>query len=868
MTMSLSLMLEEQDGIARHHEPITVGVPFPRGLIQQLSECRLFDPQGRVIPLQTEALACWPDQSVKWGLLDFQADVAAHTRAEYALVIHCDLMPEPLVPIQIEQTSDSFRVDTGAAIFTIPTRRFAPFSSVMIDGQERLDAANSCVSFEDDAGRQYEHHIEQARIETSGALRTTLKLDGQIRLPDSDANFARFAARLHFYAHSAACRIDYTIHNPNAAQHPGGLWDLGDPGSIYFNDLSFHVVLLALDATRIRWATQMGQPLNDADADLIEIYQDSSGGEHWQSSNHVNRFGKVMCRFRGYQVTSGQTLIEEGHRASPLMTISNCETEVTGSVVHFWQNFPKAIQATGNLLTLRLFPAQYADVFELQGGERKTHTLFLCFESSVHQQEGRALDWIHAPLLPRIPPEWYAGVGVFPYLTPYETDPHQEVIALIAHAIEGGNSFVDRREFIDEYGWRNFGELVADHEQAYYKHGGTPVSHYNNQYDGIYAHLLQFARSGNPAWFRGADELARHVRDIDIYHTELDKPAYNGGLFWHTFHYVDAGTATHRAYSKQVMEQEGFDQYGGGHSNEHCYATGFMYHYYMTGDPASKEVAVGLTDWVMNIDDGAQTPYKFLNTRPTGLASCSNSPDYHGPGRGGGYAINTLLDGLLLTNERPYLTKAEELIRRCIHPRDDIDALNLLDAENRWSYVVFLQVLGRYLDLKTERQETDEMFCYARESLLHYAAWMRAHERCISTVFETVNYPTETWPAQDLRKNNIFLFAAKYAEEPLRSEFLQKADYFFKKPFEDLCTFETRTFTRPLILVMTNTLMPSYFFHHPDEKGPDVICQQDFGQPKRFRPQLRELQTLREWVRHSVGVVRKILGKEWKKPIK
>lgn len=45
------------------------------------------------------------------------------------------------------------------------------------------------------------------------------------------------------------------------------------------------------------------------------------------------------------------------------------------------------------------------------------------------------------------------------------------------------------------------------------------------------------------------DELARHLVDIDIYHTDQDEPRFNGGLFWRTEHYTDAETATHRAYS-------------------------------------------------------------------------------------------------------------------------------------------------------------------------------------------------------------------------------------------------------------------------------------------------------------------------------
>ena len=50
-------------------------------------------------------------------------------------------------------------------------------------------------------------------------------------------------------------------------------------------------------------------------------------------------------------------------------------------------------------------------------------------------------------------------------------------------------------------------------------------------------------------------------------------------------------------------------------------------------------------------------------------------------------------------------------------------------VEHRWSYTVFLQVLGKYLDMKTEAGVTDWMFSYARESLLHYARWIARYER-------------------------------------------------------------------------------------------------------------------------------------------
>src|SRR5262249_15814724 len=150
--------------------------------------------------------------------------------------------------------------------------------------------------------------------------------------------------------------------------------------------------------------------------------------------------------------------------------------------------------------------------------------------------------------------------------------------AFLSGAVEGPNTLAARREVIDEYGWRHYGDLYADHEGAYY--AGTPpvISHYNNQYDVIYGTILQYLRSGDARGVDLFDPLARHVIDVDVYHTDRDRPAYNGGLFWHTDHYRDAATCTHRAYSR--ANQQPGRPYGGGPCNEHNYTTGLLHYYY------------------------------------------------------------------------------------------------------------------------------------------------------------------------------------------------------------------------------------------------------------------------------------------------
>ena len=180
-----------------------------------------------------------------------------------------------------------------------------------------------------------------------------------------------------------------------------------------------------------------------------------------------------------------------------------------------------------------------------------------------------------------------------------------------------------------------------------------------------------------------------------------------------------------------------------------------------------------LADWVLRMDDGEQTILGLLDDKPTGLASATTDPGYHGPGRGAGNSLNVLLDAWLLASDQRYLAKAEEIIHRCIHLANAIDSLDLLNAEKRWSYTVFLSALARYLDLKAERGDFDRSYAYAQRSLLHYADWMVAHERPYLDRPDELEYPTETWAAQELRKANVLQLASRHAE-PSRADAMRE----------------------------------------------------------------------------------------------
>jgi hypothetical protein len=819
----------------------------------------LQDQHGRALPLQARALDCWPDGSVRWALLDWHADPAAGPY-RVAPARHAAENPSPVNAVA---RGDSVSVQSGSARFELGVGDAFPFRAVQLDNQAALDAARSHFLIEDEAGRVYRPRITRIEVEESGVLRTAVFLQGYMAAAGAEP-LTDFDARMHFFTGAAAVRFELTLRNPRKADHPGGLWDLGSGGSIYLRDATLTLALPPGAGSAVTLCSpELRAPFERLEGP-VELYQDSSGGENWQSSNHVNRHRVVPNTFRGYRLKA-RTVERGGLRATPAVCLTAGQRLVGVTVPHFWQNFPQAIETTTDTLALRLFPRQYADVHELQGGEQKTHRFSILFGTTATSAAAQqALNWHRAQVRAAATPAWYCSTSVIPYLTPKSDDPNTDYLRLVDAAIDGPDTFEQKREVIDEYGWRHFGDIYGDHEAVLHK-GPTPlVSHYNNQYDPIAGFGYQFLRSGDLRWLRHMEELAAHVIDIDIYHTDHDKAAYNHGLFWHTFHYVDADTATHRSYPRSLLKHGGKPHedpndpqrsgrplhvayaLGGGPADEQNYASGLALHFFLTGDPGARAAALGLARWVIDMDDGRKTVFRWLAGGSTGLASQSRNSSYHGPGRGSGNSTAALLDGHRLSGDPAFLAKAEQLIRRCIHPADDVPRRNLLDVENRWFYTMFLQALGRYLDYKAERGERDSMYAYGRASLLHYARWMADNERPYLDRPEILEYPNETWAAQDMRKSEVFKYAARHGAGAERARFRERAEFFFRYSVEKLSSMPTRTLARPVVLLLCFGPAHAFFQRHTDSGAPppdrDV---RDFGAPEVFIPQ--KLRALRRF---------------------
>ena len=153
--LRVPLTVTEPAGVVRADEPVTSGVPLPKGAVTDVGRLRLVGPDGKPVPAQFRVLSRWwkglegpkgaafanGDGSIKWVLVDFQANVAAKASAVFTLT---DGGAAPAAtPLKVAQTAEAVAVVTGPLKFTVSKTASRLFDAVWLD-------ANGDGAFGDD----------------------------------------------------------------------------------------------------------------------------------------------------------------------------------------------------------------------------------------------------------------------------------------------------------------------------------------------------------------------------------------------------------------------------------------------------------------------------------------------------------------------------------------------------------------------------------------------------------------------------------------------------------------------------------------------------------------------------------------------
>ncbi len=133
-TTQVQLTVVERAGARRINEPVTTGVPLPKGALADVKNVRLL-LDGKEVPAQFRVAGRWlPDTSIKWLLVDLQASLNANEKKVYTLEYGPGVAAaaRPAAAVVIAETDDAYTVSTGAATFRISKKTFDLFHEVKL----------------------------------------------------------------------------------------------------------------------------------------------------------------------------------------------------------------------------------------------------------------------------------------------------------------------------------------------------------------------------------------------------------------------------------------------------------------------------------------------------------------------------------------------------------------------------------------------------------------------------------------------------------------------------------------------------------------------------------------------------------------
>ncbi len=766
---------------------VSQGVPLPKGLFSANTGLELVDDKGVTIPCHSKVLSLWPDRSIRWVLIDCVLPKChGNTKMPVESKYFVQTSAYKKLSIKPKWVNDNkndicLTLPSGELILSklefLSLARSGSLSSLDTQWQlcdylnqlNEAQAGSADISYQlDNISTQHEVTYCQAQqpLYCQITQSASYVLSNGLRL---NAN-----ANIRVYFASSHVQIQLKMHNPQAIVHNGGKWDLGNPHSIFFKALKFDCSFT--DITQAKYSAPCAlspERENNTDPffDLL-IEQHSSGGEFFNSNTHKSADNQVHIQHKGATLSVDEQSPITVLRPSPVLEYSNEAESCVIVPQGFWQRFPSALCADTRRMQLDysgVNSSEQTNPLELQPGEILSQRLHIHFRSG--NDSGDSLlkpDVVIAPTL-------IAQSHAIPMFS--SAMHNDELQRFIDQGISGASNFFNKREQLDEYGWRNFGDIYADHEASESESGLPFVSHYNNQYDPLQGFIKQWLLSGDPRWRELADDLFEHVVNIDIYHTEYDKPEYNQGLFWHTDHYLEAQTATHRTYSKHQQADVYMDHAGGGGPGaHHCYTSGLALYYCISGKQEAFECLSGMVSWMQHIYEGDQTLLGlFLRLKNANFTlPFTQKPILgHGTGvvrdpvsnrypldRGTGNYVNALLDGFDIQQDLALLSEVERVILNTISEDDDISERGFDDIENTWFYIVFLQAVAKYLLMAKSLSEPRGPYGNILQAYLHYARYVEQHESPYLTHANKLEYPNDTWTAQDLRKVHVLACAA------------------------------------------------------------------------------------------------------------
>jgi len=521
---------------SRVRESVVSGVPIPKGDLSSPERARLMDASGAVVPCRITSTGRWPDGSVKWLLLDFQANVGPNTSATFALEYGNAVVPTKAVTgLVITRTGDSLRIDTGPARFEFSPNQGRPLVATLRGATTPALSLAGTIATVD--GRRW--RLSAARdatvvVEEESPFRVVVRLRGRFAGEDGPGPI-EFDHRVHLFAGRADALVEYGFV-PTAAED-----------TIPLRLIRVH--LGGASSGMAEFVLGDGKAVRAAVADGPRLLQ--TGESHYGSEGS---FPFVVS-------AGGNASVAAGQKAAGVLRIGGGGPRLV-CMPHFWEQFPKALGCDDRGAVVDLWPdAPDVPPFVAHAGSAKSHRIGISL-----LPDASSARWLH-PLFAAASPEWYCASGAFEGMAPRRAGRHAGYEAIVDAAFE--QTMAARAG----YGMEDWGDVW----QEGYVAGAKTWS--NQEWDLTNNWAIPFVRTGDMRFLDYAHEAARHFADVDCIHHHRN-PSWVGGSWMHA----------HTSLVGHQLEPPNFSHAG--------WTEGMLNVYHLTGDRRGLEASIGIADWI------------------------------------------------------------------------------------------------------------------------------------------------------------------------------------------------------------------------------------------------------------------------------
>lgn len=586
-TLSLPIFVNSSLADSKTATFARVSLPLAKGTFTGVPPVSIKSADGKPVPVQTELLTRWPDQSPRALHLTFPAVAGV-----YEATVGANTKGTPRSPIKLARRGkDKVTVTTGR--LTAKLGGTGLVESIALGGREMIGARGIEVRVVDAKQRAFTAtaaHDVRAEVEIQGPLRTIVALKGRCTM--GTETFVNFRLRFEFLAGVEGFSLAYAFHNLERGQ------DFFDVNAI---ELELH--------------------LADSSQPQHTVYQHSYG--------LFSTLGRVVTTPQPFDIrvddSKAQAYVHNNEalgdehdypfylnppcsRVDNWAVVSDGDRALYVDMDDFHLLRPKGLELQGSVARFGVWP-RWAGTLQLQQGRSRQMTIRVTLsDKGAPTTQGAG---VIAGAMQRevwraqLPQKVYADGQFFDQgrVLPYEPNANprfEQWLGGMSSSLNSVATFFDLGDTPDsgyqttyipvggrirhirgeEEGPRYYSTSLHFPLTRYNTLTGFEPVWVNNEYDVIFALGTEYLRTADLSLFQKLRWFARHNIDVDFLHYSDHK--------W-----------LHRATPAHSERHTTTGAYP-----SHFWTQGLAQYYMLTGDPDALDVIIGLADkTIENLED-------------------------------------------------------------------------------------------------------------------------------------------------------------------------------------------------------------------------------------------------------------------------